>query len=44
VGIGRNALAYPDYARDALGKGELDPSRVCKTLTATEWRFSPVSY
>ena len=31
--MGRNALAYPDYAADALEKGELDESRVCKTLT-----------
>lgn len=33
VGLGRNALAYPDFARDALEKGELDERRVCKTLT-----------
>lgn len=32
-GIGRGALAYPDFARDALEKGELDERRVCKTLT-----------
>jgi 2,4-dienoyl-CoA reductase-like NADH-dependent reductase (Old Yellow Enzyme family) len=32
-GIGRNALAYPDFARDALVHGELDERRVCKTLT-----------
>ena len=32
-GIGRNALAYPDFARDALARGELDERRVCKTLT-----------
>jgi len=32
-GIGRNALAYPDFARDALERGELDERRVCKTLT-----------
>ena len=32
-GLGRNVLAYPDFARDALEKGELDESRVCKTLT-----------
>lgn len=31
--IGRGALAYPDFARDALEKGELDERRVCKTLT-----------
>jgi 2,4-dienoyl-CoA reductase-like NADH-dependent reductase (Old Yellow Enzyme family) len=33
VGIGRGVLAYPDFARDALEKGELDERRVCKTLT-----------
>lgn len=33
MGIGRNALAYPDFAKDALEKGELDERRVCKTLT-----------
>ncbi len=33
VGIGRGALAYPDFARDALEVGALDPLRVCKTLT-----------
>jgi len=32
-GMGRNALAYPDFARDALQKGELDEQRVCKTVT-----------
>jgi len=32
-GIGRGALAYPDFARDALERGELDERRVCKTLT-----------
>ena len=32
-GIGRNALAYPDFARDVLEKGGLDELRVCKTLT-----------
>ncbi len=32
-GIGRNSLAYPDFARDALQLGELDERRVCKTLT-----------
>ena len=32
-GIGRNALAYPDFAHDALTLGELDESRLCKTLT-----------
>lgn len=33
VGLGRNALAYPDFAVDALASGELDERRVCKTLT-----------
>jgi hypothetical protein len=33
MGVGRNSLAYPDFARDALEKGELDELRVCKTLT-----------
>lgn len=33
MGIGRGALAYPDFARDALETGELDERRVCKTLT-----------
>ncbi len=33
MGLGRGSLAYPDFAADALSKGELDESRVCKTLT-----------
>ena len=33
MGLGRGTLAYPDYAADALAKGELDELRVCKTLT-----------
>lgn len=33
VGLGRAVLSYPDFARDILEKGELDDSRVCKTLT-----------
>jgi NADPH2 dehydrogenase len=33
MGVGRGALAYPEFARDALTKGELDPARTCKTLT-----------
>jgi len=33
LGIGRGALAYPDFAADVLEKGELDELRVCKTLT-----------
>lgn len=33
MGVGRGALAYPNFARDALLKGRLDPSHTCKTLT-----------
>lgn len=33
MGIGRGVLAYPDFAKDVLEKGELDELRVCKTLT-----------
>jgi len=33
VGVGRGALAYPEFARDALTKGKLDPLRTCKTLS-----------
>jgi 2,4-dienoyl-CoA reductase-like NADH-dependent reductase (Old Yellow Enzyme family) len=33
VGLGRGVLSYPDFAKDILEKGELDDSRVCKTLT-----------
>jgi len=33
VGVGRGSLAYPEWARDALTKGELDPLRTCKTLS-----------
>jgi NADPH2 dehydrogenase len=32
-GAGRCALPYPDFASDALGKGELNEARVCKTVT-----------
>jgi 2,4-dienoyl-CoA reductase-like NADH-dependent reductase (Old Yellow Enzyme family) len=32
-GMGRNVLAYPDFARAVLERGELDELRVCKTLT-----------
>jgi NADPH2 dehydrogenase len=37
AGMGRSALAYPDFARDALEKGELEELRVCKTLTYCTW-------
>ena len=33
MGMGRNSLAYPDFARHALERGELEELRVCKTLT-----------
>jgi hypothetical protein len=33
MGIGRGALAYPHFGRDALSKGSLDTSQTCKTLT-----------
>lgn len=32
-GMGRNALAYPDFAKDLLEHGALAEERVCKTLT-----------
>jgi 2,4-dienoyl-CoA reductase-like NADH-dependent reductase (Old Yellow Enzyme family) len=32
-GAGRNALAYPDFARDALEHGRLQERQVCKTVT-----------
>jgi 2,4-dienoyl-CoA reductase-like NADH-dependent reductase (Old Yellow Enzyme family) len=32
-GMGRNALAHPDFAREALATGTLSERRVCKTLT-----------
>jgi len=32
-GAGRNALAYPDFARDALDRGALQERQVCKTVT-----------
>ena len=33
VGVGRGALAYPQFARDTLAKGELDPRQTCKTFS-----------
>jgi len=33
MGVGRGALAYPQWAREALTKGELDPLKTCKTLS-----------
>ncbi len=32
-GLGRGSLAHPDFAREALERGELDERKVCKTLT-----------
>src|SRR5262249_1459335 len=32
-GLGRGSLAHPDFAREALDRGELDERKVCKTLT-----------
>jgi 2,4-dienoyl-CoA reductase-like NADH-dependent reductase (Old Yellow Enzyme family) len=31
VGLGRMTLAYPDFARDLMESGRLDPDRVCNT-------------
>jgi 2,4-dienoyl-CoA reductase-like NADH-dependent reductase (Old Yellow Enzyme family) len=31
--VGREALAYPDFARDLLTKGELDPKKTCITCS-----------
>jgi len=36
-GMGRGALAYPDFARAVMERGELDERRVCKTLTYCTW-------
>lgn len=33
VAAGRGAIAYPDYARDALTKGALDRNKVCITVS-----------
>jgi 2,4-dienoyl-CoA reductase (NADPH2) len=33
VGMGRMAFAYPDFSRDLLQKGRLDPGRVCVTCS-----------
>ena len=29
AGFGRQAFAYPDFARDICEKGEMDPKKVC---------------
>jgi 2,4-dienoyl-CoA reductase-like NADH-dependent reductase (Old Yellow Enzyme family) len=33
AGVGRMALAYPDFARDLLERGELAPEKVCITCS-----------
>ncbi len=33
VGWGRGALAYPDFARDLVREGRLDPRKVCTTCS-----------
>jgi 2,4-dienoyl-CoA reductase-like NADH-dependent reductase (Old Yellow Enzyme family) len=33
AGVGRLAFAYPDFARDLLQTGELDPKKVCLTCS-----------
>jgi 2,4-dienoyl-CoA reductase-like NADH-dependent reductase (Old Yellow Enzyme family) len=33
VGLGREALAYPDFARDLLTAGRLDPRKTCVTCS-----------
>jgi 2,4-dienoyl-CoA reductase (NADPH2) len=34
VGVGREAFAYPDFAKDILQKGQLDPKKVCIACSA----------
>jgi len=33
VGVGRCAFAYPDFAKDLMTRGALDPKRVCLTCS-----------
>jgi len=33
VGLGRGALAYPDFARDLADRGRLEPRKVCTTCS-----------
>ena len=33
VGLGRGAFAYPDFARDIIAKGALDPAKCCVTCS-----------
>ena len=34
VGLGRGALAYPDFARDILQTGRMDPHKVCVSCSS----------
>jgi NADPH-dependent glutamate synthase beta subunit-like oxidoreductase/2,4-dienoyl-CoA reductase-like NADH-dependent reductase (Old Yellow Enzyme family) len=34
IGTGRMSFAYPDYAKDILTKGKLDPNKVCIACSA----------
>jgi 2,4-dienoyl-CoA reductase-like NADH-dependent reductase (Old Yellow Enzyme family) len=34
IGCGRMAFAYPDFAKDIVDKGALDPKRVCVACSA----------
>lgn len=34
AGVGRTALAYPDFARDIVQKGRLDPRKACTTCSS----------
>ena len=33
IGVGREAFAYPDFARDLLTKGQMDPRKACITCS-----------
>ena len=33
IGLGRGALAYPDFAKDLAARGRLDPRKVCTTCS-----------
>jgi 2,4-dienoyl-CoA reductase (NADPH2) len=33
VGLGRGAMAYPDFAKDLAARGRLDPHKVCTTCS-----------
>ncbi|MCK4601144.1 MAG: flavin oxidoreductase/NADH oxidase, partial [Phycisphaerae bacterium] len=34
IGVGRGALAYPDFAADIITHGRLDPAKVCISCSA----------